>query len=94
MPSRGAWIEFETDADGAIYVRIDRKRKFPVTVLLRAFGAATNEKIQALFADDSKAKHFIDKTLAKDHTTNVDEAAIEIHKKLRDGDLAAADNTK
>src|SRR3989344_2287321 len=45
IPGRGAWIEFETDSDGTVYVRIDRKRKFPVTSLLRAFGASTNEKI-------------------------------------------------
>jgi DNA-directed RNA polymerase subunit beta len=94
IPGRGAWIEFETDADNVINVRIDRKRKFPVSVLLRAFGVATNEKILALFADKPEAKIYIEKTLAKDHTTSIDEAAIEIHKRLRDGDLAAADNAK
>lgn len=94
IPGRGAWIEFETDADSTIYVRIDRKRKFPVTTLLRAFGTPTNEKILGLFAGIPEAKHFIEKTLAKDHTTNEDEAVIEIHKRLRDGDLAAADNAR
>src|SRR3990167_9289716 len=94
IPGRGAWIEIETDLDGAIYVRIDRKRKFPITTLLRAFGTATNEKIHALFAGEPEAKHYIEKTLAKDHTTSVDEAAIEIHRRLRDGDLAAADNAR
>ncbi|OHB11545.1 MAG: DNA-directed RNA polymerase subunit beta [Candidatus Zambryskibacteria bacterium RIFCSPLOWO2_12_FULL_45_14] len=94
IPGRGAWIELETDLDGTIYVRIDRKRKFPITTLLRAHGVATNEKISALFEKVSGAKHYIDKTLAKDHTTNVDEASIEIHKRLRDGDLAAADNAR
>jgi DNA-directed RNA polymerase subunit beta len=94
IPGRGAWIEFETDAEGVINVRIDRKRKFPVTTLLRAFGVATNDKISGLFSAEPQAKHFIDKTLAKDHTTSQDEAAIEVHKRLRDGDLAAADNAR
>ncbi|MBX4200252.1 DNA-directed RNA polymerase subunit beta [Candidatus Parcubacteria bacterium] len=94
IPGRGAWIEFETDHDGVINVRIDRKRKFPVTVLLRAFGATTNEKILALFNDKPEVKHYIEKTLAKDHTVSADESVIEIHKKLRDGDLAAADNAR
>lgn len=94
IPGRGAWIEMETDVDGVIYVRIDRKRKFPVTTLLRVFGAPTNEKILALFAGNPDAKHFIEKTLAKDHTTNADEAAIEIHRRLRDGDMASADNAR
>ncbi|MDB5194008.1 MAG: DNA-directed polymerase subunit beta, DNA-directed polymerase subunit beta [Parcubacteria group bacterium] len=94
IPSRGAWIEFETDADNTIYVRIDRKRKFPVTTLFRAFGAASNEAVEKLFAGHPETVEFIKKTLVKDHTTSQDEAAIEIHKRLRDGDLAAADNAK
>ena len=94
IPSRGAWIELETDLDGTIYVRIDRKRKFPASTLLRAFGVDSNEKILALFKDVSNAQHYIEKTLAKDHTTSVDDACIEIHKRLRDGDLAAADNAR
>lgn len=94
IPGRGAWIEIETDVDGAMYVRIDRKRKFPITTLLRAFGVATNEKILALFDGNPDVKHFIEKTLAKDHTTTIDEAAIEIHRRLRDGDLAAAENAR
>ena len=94
IPGRGAWIEIETDADSTLYVRIDRKRKFPVTTLLRAFGVATNEKILALFDAHPEAKHFIEKTLAKDHTTTIDEASIEIHRRLRDGDLAAAENAR
>ncbi|KND49056.1 MAG: DNA-directed RNA polymerase, beta subunit [Parcubacteria bacterium C7867-005] len=94
IPGRGAWIEFETDLDGTIFVRIDRKRKFPVSVLLRAFGESTNDKILALFKGQPEAKHFIEKTLAKDHTIGVEDAAIEIHKRLRDGDLASADNAR
>ena len=100
IPARGAWIELETDSDGTIYVRIDRKRKFPITILLRVFlagesgGAVSNEKILALFEHLPEAKYYIEKTLAKDHTTSGDEASIEIHKRLRDGDLAAADNAR
>ena len=96
IPGRGAWIEIETDLDGAIYVRIDRKRKFPVTTLLRVLGnkGLSNEQIFSLFEGDPSAKHYLDKTLAKDHTKTVDEAAIEIHRRLRDGDLAAAENAR
>jgi DNA-directed RNA polymerase subunit beta len=94
IPARGAWIEFETDSDKTIYVRIDRKRKFPVTVLLRAFGVVSNDKILELFAGSPHAKEYIEKTLAKDHTLSVDEAAIEVHKRLRDGDLASAENAR
>lgn len=94
IPGRGAWIEFETDHDNTIYIRIDRKRKFPVSVLLRAFGATTNDKVLALFADMPEAKVYLEKTLAKDHTTNQDDASIEIHKRLRDGDLASAENAR
>ena len=94
IPGRGAWIEIETDADSTLYVRIDRKRKFPITTLLRAFGVESNQKILALFDGHPEAKVFIEKTLAKDHTTSVDEAAIEIHRRLRDGDLASAENAR
>ena len=93
IPGRGAWIEIETDYDDVVYVRIDRKRKFPISILLRAFGVSTNEKILSLFSTP-EAKRYMEKTLAKDHTTNIDEAAIEIHKRLRDGDLAAAENAR
>lgn len=94
IPARGAWIEIESDPDGAVYVRIDRKRKFPVTSLLRAFGADTNSDILALFKDSAFTKTYIETTLAKDHAHTKDEAFIEIHKRLRDGDLATAENAK
>ena len=64
IPARGAWIEIETDIDKAIYVRIDRKRKFPVTSLLRAFGAETDSEIFDLFKDNPQAKEFLEKSLA------------------------------
>jgi len=94
IPARGAWIEFESDPDQAIYVRIDRKRKFPISSLLRAFGATTDTEIKALFKDAPFMAPHIEASLAKDHAHTQDEAFIEIHKRLRDGDLATAENAK
>ena len=94
IPARGVWMEIETDADGTIYCRIDRKRKFPVTSLLRILGVDTNEKILDLFAKNPDARKSIETTLGKDHAKTVDDAYIEIHKRLRDGDLATADNAR
>lgn len=94
IPSRGAWIEIESDADGVIYVRIDRKRKFAGTTLLRVLGAKDDAAIKKLFANDKFATGAIEKTLLKDKDKTVDEAFIEIHKRLRDGDLATADNAR
>jgi DNA-directed RNA polymerase subunit beta len=94
IPSRGAWIEIESDADGVISVRIDRKRKFASTVLLRVLGAKDNEAIKKLFAGSPFGLAAMEKTLLKDHSKSVDEAFIEIHKRLRDGDLATAENAK
>lgn len=94
IPSRGAWIEIETDSDKTLFVRIDRKRKFAVTTLLRAFGAETDTEIIALFEKNPAAKEYIEKTLAKDHVKTADEAHIEIYRRLRDGDLATAENAR
>jgi DNA-directed RNA polymerase subunit beta len=94
IPARGAWIEIETDAEKAIYVRIDRKRKFPVTSLLRAFGAETDSEIFDLFKSNPAAKEYLQKSLAKDHAKTVDDSYMEIYKRLRDGDLATAENAK
>ncbi|OHA79580.1 MAG: DNA-directed RNA polymerase subunit beta [Candidatus Yonathbacteria bacterium RIFCSPHIGHO2_01_FULL_44_41] len=94
IPGRGAWIEVESDPDGAVYVRIDKKRKFPVTVLLRALGAETNEAILKAFSKDEAAKKVIETTITKDTAQTPDESFIEIHKKLRDGDLATAENAR
>ncbi len=94
IPARGVWMEIESDTDGTVYVRIDKKRKFPITSLLRILGAKTNEEIVDLFKNDLDAKKVIDLTLAKDHAKTVDEAYVEIHKRLRDGDLATADNAR
>ena len=94
IPARGVWMEIETDTDGTIYCRIDRKRKFPVTSLLRILGAATNEALLDLFKGSPEAKKAMEMTLAKDHAKTTDEAYIEIHKRLRDGDLATVDNAR
>lgn len=94
IPNRGAWIEIETDADGVIWVKIDRKRKAPITSLLRAFGYSTNEEIQKLFKDVSYDTNFIEETLARDIATNSGEGYIEIYKRLRPGDYATEENAK
>ena len=83
MPIRGAWIEYETDSNDIINVRVDRTRKLPVTCLLRAIGIATDQEIMDLFGEDEK----IMATIAKDPIKNADEALIEIYKKLRPGEL-------
>jgi len=96
IPNRGAWLEFETDADGVISVKIDRKRKAPATELLKIFGLETNEDISEIFADidtDEEIK-YIPTTLKKDPTKNASEAFIEIYKRIRPGDLATAENAK
>ena len=94
VPARGAWMEIEMDADSVIYCRIDRKRKFPITSLLRVLGANANADMLALFDKSPDAKKVVEHTLTKDHAKTVDEAFIEIHKRLRDGDLATAENAK
>ncbi len=94
IPSRGAWIELETDLDGALYVRIDRKRKFPVTALLRVLGAKTEADIFALFAGHPFAEAHLKASFAKDHGKTLDEAYVEIHKRLRDGEIGSIDNAR
>ena len=101
MPSRGSWLELEIDKKGVVYARIDRKRKLPITTLLRALPAedpttghkldtSTNEAILSLF-DNS---HFIAKTLEKDPTTREEEALIEVFKKQRPGEPPTLDNAR
>lgn len=94
IPARGVWIEIESEADGGIYIRIDKKRKFPATALLRAMGYETNEKILAVFSKDPAAQETIKNSLAKDGLKSLSDAYIEIYKRLRDGDMATADNAK
>ena len=90
IPTRGTWLEFETDARDVLYVRIDRTRKVPLTTLLRAFGLSSDEDIIKLFGKDE----YIENTLAKDSTRNTDEALIEIYEKLRPGEPATLDSSK
>ncbi len=95
IPVRGAWLEFETAANGTIYVKIDRRRKLPVTTLLRAFGYNTNKAIKELFADvDTGEFNYIDQTLSKDISSVSAEALIEVFRSIRPGDLATVDNAK
>lgn len=94
IPARGAWVEIESEPDGAIYVKIDRKRKFPVTSLLRVLGAKTEKDMIALFRGVPNAKEYITTTLEKDAAESVDDAYIEIYRRLRDGDLATVENAR
>ena len=94
IPARGVWIEIDAETDGVIYVRIDKKRKFPVTALLRSFGYTTDDEIKKAFADNASTLKVIEQCLAKDTSKTVAEAHIEIYKRLRDGDLATADNAR
>src|SRR6185369_2961187 len=88
IPNRGAWLEFETDANNVIWVKIDRKRKVAATSLLRAFGYSTDEEITTLFADMDvhPLNHYIEATLAKDVAKNEDDGLIEVYKRIRPGD--------
>ena len=90
IPTRGTWLEFETDARDILYVRIDRTRKVPLTTLLRAFGLSSDEDIIKLYGESD----FITNTIAKDSTRNTDEALIEIYEKLRPGEPATLDSSK
>lgn len=95
IPNRGAWLEFETESDGFIGVRIDRKRKVPVTQLLRVFGFTSNEEMLKAFKDvDTGDIRFIEATLKKDDAEGVDDSFLSVHHRLRPGDLTTVDNAK
>ena len=94
IPARGAWIEIESEPDGSIYIRIDRKRKFAATSLLRVLGGGSNAEIAALFDANPLAKPVIEATLAKDHAKEASQSYVEIYKRLRDGDLASPEHAK
>lgn len=95
IPGRGAWLEFETAPGGAIYVKIDRRRKLPVTTLLRALGHSKVSEIKTMFADvDSGDVNYIEATLEKDPSRGSNEALIEVYRRLRPGDLATVDNAR
>ena len=90
IPNRGAWLEFETDAAGIVYVRIDRTRKLPATVLLRALGYSSDEEIHR-FTNENP--HII-ATIEKDNTNNEEEALLEVYKKLRPGEPPTVDSAR
>ncbi len=96
IPNRGAWLEFETDQNNVIWVKIDRKRKVAATSLLRAFGISTDEEILEVFkdADIHPLNHYIEATIAKDVAKNEGDGLIEVYKRIRPGDLATVDNAK
>ena len=96
IPSRGAWLEFEVDKRDVVYVRIDRKRKQPVTVLLKALGfGETEEELLALITDEQgRPYESMRNTLDKDHTASVDEAFIDIYRKLRPGEPPTPDSAR
>jgi len=95
IPNRGAWLEIDTDFDGVLSVKIDRKRKVPVTSLLRAFGYSADKQLSDLFkGKDNGEVAYIDQTIAKDVAKNQAEGYKEVYKRIRPGDLATADNAK
>ncbi len=94
IPGRGAWLEFETSAAGALYVKIDRKRKMAVTTLLRALGMSESGMKAAFAHVDSDKKGYIAATLEKDTAKSQAEALIEVYRRLRPGDLATVDNAR
>jgi len=89
IPNRGAWLEYETDANDVFYVRIDKNRKIPVTVLARVMGLSTDAEILEFFGDDERIKA----TLLKDTTKNKEEALLEVYRKLRPGEPATVKNS-
>lgn len=95
IPGRGVWLEIETATNGAIYVKIDRRRKMPITTLLRALGYSKTSEIKSLFEDiDTGEVKYIDATLEKDSARGSNEALIEVYRRLRPGDLATVDNAR
>ncbi|MEK7113885.1 MAG: DNA-directed RNA polymerase subunit beta, partial [Patescibacteria group bacterium] len=97
IPARGVWIEIESDSDGNIYIRIDKKRKFSATSLLRVMGYHTDDNLLKAFeksTDGIDYKKAIEACIAKDTAKTLNDAYIEVYKRLRDGDLATAENAK
>jgi DNA-directed RNA polymerase subunit beta len=94
IPARGVWIEIESDADGAVYVRIDKKRKFSVASLLRVLGLTTDEAMTKAFGKEEGLMKLINTCIEKDPAKSATESYIEIYKRLRDGDLATPENAR
>lgn len=90
IPNRGAWLEYETDAKDVVYVRIDRTRKLPLTVLLRALGFSSDQEIVDLLGDNE----YLRNTLEKDGTENTEQALLEIYERLRPGEPPTVENAK
>ncbi len=90
IPNRGAWLEYETDFSDIFYVRIDKNRKMPVTVLLRALGLGTDAEILEFFGDDER----MHATIEKDITKNTEEALLEVYRKLRPGEPLTVENSQ
>ncbi|MFA6338794.1 MAG: DNA-directed RNA polymerase subunit beta [Candidatus Paceibacterota bacterium] len=94
IPARGVWIEIESEADDLVYVRIDRKRKFPISSLFRVLGKETDKEILDLFKNEPNIAKIMEHIIAKDPAKVADDSFIEIHKKLRDGELSTPDNAR
>jgi DNA-directed RNA polymerase subunit beta len=90
IPTRGTWLEYESDARDVLYVRIDRTRKVPLTTLLRAVGLSSDEDIYELFGENE----YLENTIAKDANKNTDESLLDIHAKLRPGEPSTIDSAK
>ena len=90
IPNRGAWLEYEMDANDVFYVRIDKNRKIPVTTFLRSIGLSTNAELTGKFGDDPR----IICTIEKDSTQNKEEALLEVYKKLHPGDMASVESAQ
>ena len=90
IPNRGAWLEYETDSNDVFYVRVDRTRKVPVTVLIRALGIGTNEEIVDLFGDEPK----IEGSFSKDPATDYQSGLLELYKKIRPGEPLSVDSAE
>lgn len=94
IPARGAWIEIESEADGVIYVKIDRKKKFPISSLLRVLGVEKEKDMLALMKGVERGEEYMKATIAKDPAKSTDESYVEIYRRLRDGDLATVENAR
>ncbi len=90
IPSRGAWLEYETDSNDVFYVRVDRTRKVPVTVLIRALGIGTNDEIREVFGDEPK----IEASFTKDTAENYQEGLLELYKKIRPGEPLSVESAE
>jgi len=94
IPARGAWVEVESDLDGVIYVKIDRKKKFPISSLLRIMGVEKDKDMIELMKGVERGEEYMKATIAKDPAKTTDESFVEVYKRLRDGDLATIESAR